>query len=379
MATRHTLALMPGWRARALLVFFGMLLALGTTEAALRFREREFRRGMEAANGWDPDQACNCADSELVYRPIPGRCGANSRGFVDVEHRVPKPEGVFRIVVVGDSIAIGHPHAYWNSFANVLERLANELCTRRAVEVVVLAVPGYSSSQEEVILEREAMRYEPDLIVWSYCLNDPAHPLYHDSNGQLGRYFHRPALYVADLVERGLFSAREWWRARTRRCPAEFHEFLHCAYRDEVRATFAQLARFGAASGVPIVVAIHPLIERDGSPETYPLADLHEVLRRLASNDGLTVVDLVPAYRGATWQEIGVGYDERGWFDCYHPNAWGHELAGRYLLSQLVKRSLVPCEAGAVGVGSSGQGVDERMHVRRSSPRAVDHSRTRSR
>ena len=333
---------MPRWFVRCSLAA-ATIVALATTgEVVLRARASAFRADLEATAGWSPDHACNQADPRLVYRGVENRCGANSQGFVDAEHAFEKPRGVFRVVVIGDSIALGHPNAYRHSFAHVLERLLREACSDREVEVVVLATVGYSSEQELVLLEEDASRYHPDLVLWSYCLNDPAHPYRHDPNGQLGRYYHRPQSYLADFFAEKIFFARESWRAQTRRCPSEFHAFLHCAYADEVAATFAALGRWQAQTHVPVVVAIHPLIEQNRPPERYSLSDLHQHLVDLARANGLVGIDLLPAYQGHSWQEVGLGYRDR-WFDCYHPNQLGHEILGRYLQRELIAEGLVAC------------------------------------
>ena len=56
---------------------------------------------------------------------------------------------------------------------------------------------GYSTSQELVILEDEAFQYNPDLVMWSYVLNDPAHPVYHNANGELGCFWYTPSILLA--------------------------------------------------------------------------------------------------------------------------------------------------------------------------------------
>lgn len=73
----------------------------------------------------------------------------------------------------------------------------------------MLAQSGYSTSQELFLLEHEALRYAPDLIIWSYVLNDPANPVYHNSNGELGRYYFKPILHTANFVSRKLFAINE--------------------------------------------------------------------------------------------------------------------------------------------------------------------------
>lgn len=58
-------------------------------------------------------------------------------------------------------------------------------------------------------MEKEAGKYSPDLIIWSYVLNDPAHPVYQDANGELGRYFYSPRIHLVDFIQKKLLIYRK--------------------------------------------------------------------------------------------------------------------------------------------------------------------------
>jgi lysophospholipase L1-like esterase len=340
-----------------------LVVALSGAELALRMRASAIRREMEVRNGWTPESACNRADPRLLYRPVAKRCGTNSAGFLDVEHAVAKPPGVFRIVVIGDSVAagVGDLQALGRSFAHRLGEVARKECPERSIEVIVLAVSGYASSQELLLLEEEGLRYQPDLVLWSYCLNDPADPVFHGYNGELGVYFDRPDFYLPELAQRAAFLLRESALAYLRHCPEEQHRRLHCVYAEQVDALFATLGRIQSERGVPIVVLLQPLIEEHGAPETYGFADLHSWLATHAASHGIASIEVLPAYLGHSWGEIGNGISKTGWFDCYHPNHAGHELAAHYLFAELLRRGFLPCAARAAdaaageptGAGSS--------------------------
>ncbi len=81
-----------------------------------------------------------------------------------------KPRGVRRIVVLGDSFAIGYEVDVQQTFAMVLQR---ELRNRHpAVEVLNAGVSGFSTGEEAVYIERELIKYEPDVVVVSFYEND---------------------------------------------------------------------------------------------------------------------------------------------------------------------------------------------------------------
>lgn len=81
-----------------------------------------------------------------------------------------KPAGTLRIVSLGDSFTIGYEVAEDETFSSVLER---ELRERGfAVEVLNAGVSGYSNAEELLYLERELLRYDPDLVLVSFSAND---------------------------------------------------------------------------------------------------------------------------------------------------------------------------------------------------------------
>lgn len=95
----------------------------------------------------------------------------NSRGLrADRDHPYEKPEGVFRIVSLGDSFTAGYEVQGDETFSAVLERALRSAGLR--VEVLNAGVSGYSNAEAAVYLERELLRYEPDLVLLSFYAND---------------------------------------------------------------------------------------------------------------------------------------------------------------------------------------------------------------
>jgi len=125
-------------------------------------------------------------NSKIGYEPVPlvytGRelsfydyLGAsNSLGFRDREHAVAKPAGVYRIVVLGDSIAAGlHVERNEDVFPPILERLLVQGGLR--AEVINLAVSGYNTQQEVEMLREKGLQYHPDLVVVAYTMSSREH------------------------------------------------------------------------------------------------------------------------------------------------------------------------------------------------------------
>ncbi len=99
--------------------------------------------------------------SRVVYQ-------INSKGLRDRETPYEKPDGVFRIVLLGDSRAFGMGVPMEKHFARVIEGYFEN------VEVINMGVNGYGVDQELLFLKSEGFRYQPDLVL-AYVAHFGAH------------------------------------------------------------------------------------------------------------------------------------------------------------------------------------------------------------
>ena len=156
-------------------------LALGAAALALSLALLEL--GLRALGGdtlhVNPDQRRFWIhDPQLGWRSRPGQAGRfqteffdvyvsiNSRGLRDHESPLAKPDGVRRVLVIGDSFAWGFGVEQEEIFSALLEGAIP------ATEVINGAVSGYSSDQALLWLREEGLRYGPDVVVYSLSGND---------------------------------------------------------------------------------------------------------------------------------------------------------------------------------------------------------------
>ena len=281
-------------------------------------------------------ELCTQGDPDLVYTLIPNRCGFNSMGFDDEEWQQEKSPGVFRIVLIGDSVAQGQGVTRKARFSSVFEKLWNSSPSRPQIEVLNLAISGYSTTQQLTVLQETAMALGPDLIWWSYVLNDPAHPLFHDGNGELGRYYYRPTWRGGHYIYEKLFEARENHLRKS--CGQEFHEVLHCVYREQVVINLAEIGH--VVGDTPVLFTIHPLLPQNSTFPDYPHARIHQDLADMARGFGYTTIDLSLAFEGRRGESLAVD-NGQPWYDPWHPNAEGHALKAEYLRAEIEKMGLL--------------------------------------
>jgi lysophospholipase L1-like esterase len=174
-------AVWRGGRARSILVnlmllFASLAVMVGLVEVTLRvFFTYQFHPLVPSGERglfWE-------YDPDLGWRHRPGMTGRfqkpgifdtkvtiNSRGFRGREYADNPAPGVRRVVVLGDSIVWGYGVEDNQTFTHLLERQGRNL------EVINLAVSGYGTDQESLLLEKEGLRYRPDIVLMEVCEND---------------------------------------------------------------------------------------------------------------------------------------------------------------------------------------------------------------
>jgi hypothetical protein len=137
------------------------------------------------ASGWDRSE-----NETLIH--------INSLGMRDHEREVAKPVGTFRIAVLGDSYTEAKQVEIDERFSSVVERRLADCPERgdRAIEVLNFGVAGYGTTQELLMFESRASRFEPDLVVLAMLtgndirnnsleLQGPSKPHFVERDGEL--------------------------------------------------------------------------------------------------------------------------------------------------------------------------------------------------
>ena len=97
----------------------------------------------------------------------------NRQGIRDPrEFEKPKPEDVLRILLLGDSFAMGYGVSYEDSVPARLESALRDLYDR-PVEVINLAVSGFGTAEELIALETDGWSFEPDVVMVFWDWSDP--------------------------------------------------------------------------------------------------------------------------------------------------------------------------------------------------------------
>ncbi len=121
----------------------------------------------------------------------------NREGLRDRTRPQEKPEGFWRVAVLGDSVTLGAEIRPYEAFPQVME--ARLVAAGRQIEVMNVALWGWSTRQERIAWERIVRRYHPDQVLLAVCLNDIP---------ELQNNLTRPPRWLAALHERSALVRR---------------------------------------------------------------------------------------------------------------------------------------------------------------------------
>jgi len=292
------------------------------------------------------------SDPELGYRLNPAGDEINELSVRHPEITMPKPAGLYRVIVLGDSIPFGR-------YGGFVSSLAEQLAARGTIEVINAGVPGYTSYQEVRFFERYLLRTEPDLVLWTYCLNDN-HRFLHQFDAAANMLFTPEAtksleirswwdwivsrsdvlssLRVGLLGHRQAVSAAKvafQWEARPDFNIA-WKDYSWRAYAGHMREMVQFLGDRGARLGV-VIFPYEPQVDarKRSDARDYVLKPQTNLLRLCRKYD-VPCLDLYPAFAAA--------YDRGAklYRDQIHPNAEGHRLSTEEILRFLDEHRLVP-------------------------------------
>ena len=105
------------------------------------------------------------SDEYKIYESI------NSKGIRGPEYDYTKKAGEYRVLILGDSSAEGYTVNFGELFSEVMKKKLNHE-SGRYYEVINAGTRGYSTDQELLFFQQEGKKYNPDLTILTFNLND---------------------------------------------------------------------------------------------------------------------------------------------------------------------------------------------------------------
>jgi lysophospholipase L1-like esterase len=332
----------------------------------------------------------------IAYELKPLVRGHNADGIrADRDYSTRKPDGVFRIVVVGDSLAYGLKVYNAQTYSKRLEDLLNGRSGNTVrYEVINLGVPGYRISQIVERLRTKGVAYHPDLVIYGLWLDDITDSCnLHEKNlvsaaqeggengdrlvltDDINRHNLRNFILRFQIARRIIMFYRGLKQEQLEKqtafqSEAKVDEVLkenlpeetlqvYLAFRDKVNhgrledlrgfepyyRNFANPKKFlewhrylkafsdlAKKENFRTLLLMTPVIY-NYRPGEYNWQELHELIEKVAAVQGIPTVDVLAEFGRRRAAEIGTG-------DAEHPNARGHAIIAKKLYTYLVEQGL---------------------------------------
>jgi len=279
----------------------------------------------------------------LRYELVPGaktkNISINSDGFRGPEYPTTKPAGTFRIIMLGDSETFSYMLAQNETLAVQLENLLNKNSPSIHYEVFNFGVEGYSTFQEMEMLKTKGLKYNPDLIILNYVLNDP----------EPGEYYFEKTFFMRHSALVRYFSCRikkamikkERKKLNIKSEIDHYYYYHQPKYFIPVKNTILEMSQIARNQGNKLVVVVFPtssVMVKDFK-ENYPYRALHELIKSIKS-DNLIFVDLLDEFNRLNMspQDVAINYV----YDESHKNAAALKVSASYIYGILKSHRLIP-------------------------------------
>jgi hypothetical protein len=129
--------------------------------------------GEEEIMAFDPDIAyVHMGNKHVIWRREGySESYFDAQGMREPNVAIAKPANTYRIALLGDSMVEGLQVPLDDTFGRILERRLSKTLNRR-IEVLNFGVFGYSTLQEFLLLQKNVLKYNPDLVLLCYNERD---------------------------------------------------------------------------------------------------------------------------------------------------------------------------------------------------------------
>ena len=246
----------------------------------------------------------------------------NRHGMRDRDYAIEKPEGVYRIAVLGSSIDMGWGISIEDTYVTCLEKWLNahaeKLRVNRKFEVLNFGVAAYSPLQRLEYYRRKARDFRPDLIIYSATMLDQRLMEIHlgdvfAERGDLTYDFLSETLRFAKVTKHDLEVDSSGRLPRKEIIRKKLQPFYWTIY-DKTLGTLASDCR---SDGAELVCVSIPRVGKIDAPKAR--AESVAMFEGIGAHNAIPVFDLSDTFDNQDPELFEIA----AWDD--HPNALGHK------------------------------------------------------
>lgn len=290
-------------------------------------------------------------DPQIAFRMRPNyrdfvygsQVSINPKGLRDLDYPYTKPEGIKRILVLGDSVAFGYGVNEEDTFANQWEALWQEQTPNR-YQIINSGVPSYTTMQEVRWFEIEGMLYQPDAVVLTYVMNDPEPVHQLDANGgfiplEIDQFYAETATlfpktvlpytqssHLMNFLNRLMLHTHPNWHEIHQRLTQYFnHDIFLTPHWDECRASVKRLKDICDENGIYLLAVIYPLMYRLHAVEDHDFAAHYQTALKMMTDENVPCIVPLDDYIGQNVDAM------RSYVDDPHPSRASHAILAKRL------------------------------------------------
>jgi lysophospholipase L1-like esterase len=275
-----------------------------------------------------------------------GLYSRNSFGLRDEEFTRTRPDGMYRILSLGDSFTLGQGVRLEDTYPQQMETLLNAAGGSFRYEVINAGVSGANTRDELEYLRREGLRFAPNLVTVQFYVNDierrfegKASKANRIVDNVIKRPFRRSyvifflryrfdaLLQSLDRAFAGSEAPSDWFAKLAESVEQQQPGWQQCV------AALDGLGALSREAGIPIAVIIFP---RPGKPNDDAVGAINRAVAQRSREAGLHVVDLTAAFIDVRAPEQIVSEID------HHPSALLYRLAAAGIVESLRQAGLVP-------------------------------------
>ena len=220
-----------------------------------------------------------------------------------------------------------------------MENILNARSSGLRYEVINFGVEGYNTFSELEQLKIKGLKYDPDLIILNYCLNDPDPAEYYFSDTFWMRHSALVRWFSWRLKKNEVKRERKKANIRNEN---DFIIYLHQPkYFAPVAKALEEMGNIASTRGNKLVVVIFPGSGKGvmDFKQGYPFSGAHKLIKSVPSKD-IVFIDLLDEFNrlGLTPKQVCIDYER----DESHKNAATLKICAEYLYNTLKSDKLIP-------------------------------------
>jgi len=246
----------------------------------------------------------------------------NSHGLRDRDFSYERVPGRLRILMLGDSLTVGWGVPVEETFSKRIE--AMYMANGIDAEVVNTGVGNYNTIQEVASFLTEGFKYQPDIVVLNFFVND-AEPVPVAKSSIITRWC-ASCVFIAGRIDSLI---------RMLTLQTSWDKYYLSLYGDgsakgwlDAKDSIQKLAEFCRAKRIKLLIASLPELH---DVHNYRFQRITDLVREAAQQNGVPFVDVLPFLQVEQSANLWVTPPDP------HPNARAHELIADGLFGALQK------------------------------------------